>query len=292
MQITTTSLFAAGRSLEFSATLAGDPDQTVGMLLAHFNTKMNGTTLGLYARTVTAPIVETLIPGNWYAGPHLFRVDWNATNVVYWIDGIKVVTHNVIFPAAVKMTVIGSDWMRNDVGWLVIDWMRLTPYAASGTYTSKVFNSGFLATWMNASWTANAPAGTNVVVSYRTGNTAIPDGTWTAFTTVSSSGAALSGVSITLTTRERNLWPVCRPLWRRRYSRHVCPIRVPDSLIAATGRSRPRGLCQTVQLRDSTSHGSSVRTRATSVKLSLSSKTTSEFDRAARSATAESRWVR
>jgi hypothetical protein len=93
------------------------------------------------------------------------------------------------------MTVIAVDWRRFDIGSLTVDWMRLTPYAASGTYTSKVFNAGFPATWMNASWTADAPAGTTVVVSYRTGNTAIPDGTWTAFTTVSSSGAALSGVS-------------------------------------------------------------------------------------------------
>jgi hypothetical protein len=85
--------------------------------------------------------------------------------------------------------------MRNDVGKLVVDWMRLTPYAASGAYTSKVFDAGFVAVWMNANWTAAAPAGTGVVVSYRTGNTPTPDGTWTAFTTVTAPGGPLAGQS-------------------------------------------------------------------------------------------------
>ena len=127
--------------------------------------------------------------------PHTFRIDWNATNIVYWIDGVTVATHNVTFPSTVKMTMIASDWMRNDLGKLVVDWMRLTPYAASGTYTSKVFDAGFIATWMNATWVAATPAGTGVVVSYHTGNTPTPDGTWTAFTTVPASGGVLSGQS-------------------------------------------------------------------------------------------------
>jgi len=194
-QVVSATLYGAGRSLEFSATLFNEPDQTLGLLLAHFNTKTTGATVSLYARTVTLPVVETLIPGNWFNQPHKFRVDWNATNIVYSIDGVIVATHNVIFPPLVKMPVLMSDWQRIDTGKLVVDWIRLTPYAASGTYTSQVFDAGFSATWMNATWTAATPAGTSAAVSYRTGNTPTPDGTWTAFTTVSGPGAALSGMS-------------------------------------------------------------------------------------------------
>jgi hypothetical protein len=194
-QILTASLYGAGRSLEFAATLFGDADQTAGFLLAHFNTKLVGSTVSLYARTINYPLVETLIPGNWFNRSHKFRIDWNATTIVYSIDDVVVATHNVAFSPLLKLPVIASDWMRNDVGKLVVDWMRLTPYAASGAYTSKVFDAGFVAVWMNANWTAAAPAGTGVVVSYRTGNTPTPDGTWTAFTTVAAPGGALAGQS-------------------------------------------------------------------------------------------------
>jgi hypothetical protein len=194
-QITSTTLYGVGRSLEFSATIFNEPDQTVGLLLAQFNTKTTGTTASLYARTVTNPVVETLIPGNWFNQPHKYRIDWNASNIVYWIDGVVVATHNVTFPAVVRMTVIASDWKRNDLGKIVIDWLRVTPYAASGTYTSKVFDAGFIATWMNVRWTAATPAGTGVTIGYRTGNTPAPDATWTAFTTVATPGGVLAGQS-------------------------------------------------------------------------------------------------
>jgi hypothetical protein len=72
--------------------------------------------------------------------------------------------------------------------------MRLGPYAPAGTYTSKVFDATTAATWLTLSWTAATPAGTSVVMSYRTGNTPTPDATWTPFA-VTTSGAALSGTS-------------------------------------------------------------------------------------------------
>src|SRR5262249_21461252 len=194
-QIVTSSLYGSGRSLEFGATMFGEPDQSVGFLLAHFNTKTVGSTVTLYARTVTVPLVEPPIPGNWFSGPHRFRIDWNPTSLVYSIDGVVVATHNVAFQAVVRMPLLAADWMRMDTGKLIVDWMRLSPYAASGTYTSKVFDAGFSAVWMNANWTAAAATGTGVVVSYRTGNTPTPDASWTAFTTVSAPGGGLAGTS-------------------------------------------------------------------------------------------------
>ncbi|HXI29624.1 MAG TPA: MBG domain-containing protein, partial [Vicinamibacterales bacterium] len=189
-------LYGVGHTLEFAATFSGAPQQSAGLLLAQFTTKLNGGSMALYATTINGLVpVQTLIPGsNWFGVEHRFRVDWTTAGVAYWVDGVKVATHNVSFAPSVKMTIFANDLWKTD-GVLMINWMRMTPYVTSGSYLSAVFNAGFQATWMNANWTANAPAGTTVAINYRTGNTPTPDGTWTAFKPLSASGAAMTGVS-------------------------------------------------------------------------------------------------
>jgi hypothetical protein len=80
----------------------------------------------------------------------------------------------------------------------------MTPYAAEGNYTSPVFDAGGVVTWVSSSWTATKPAGTAVEVQYRTGDTPTPDASWTSFTTVNTSGDALTGASqyVQFTVRE------------------------------------------------------------------------------------------
>jgi hypothetical protein len=73
--------------------------------------------------------------------------------------------------------------------------MRLTPYLSPATFTSRVFDGGAQVTWSTAAWTADLPAGTTVTVSVRTGNTAVPDASWTAFSVVPSPGGAIGGTS-------------------------------------------------------------------------------------------------
>jgi hypothetical protein len=65
----------------------------------------------------------------------------------------------------------------------------MTAYAASGTYTSPVYNAGSSVAWQNASWVSDIAPGTSVSVQVRTGTTPTPDATWTAFTTVALGGA-------------------------------------------------------------------------------------------------------
>jgi hypothetical protein len=139
------------------------------------------------------------IPG--ITGSHLFRIDWNPSSVAYWIDGNLVASHAIALttsmrPAARDQAVGG--------GAITMDWMRMSPYAASGTYTSTVINALSIVDWVKASWTADTPAGTDVVVSYRTGNTNQVDATWTPFTTVPTSGAALGASSKFLQFRCRS----------------------------------------------------------------------------------------
>ena len=74
---------------------------------------------------------------------------------------------------------------------LSVDWMRMTPYAATGTFLSRVFDAGSPSAWGNLSWTSQ---GATVALSVRTGNTPTPDGTWTT-TAIAASGDPISATS-------------------------------------------------------------------------------------------------
>src|SRR5262249_20340413 len=127
--------------------------------------------------------VDTPIAGSWFGAPHRYRIDWNASSVTYSIDGAVVVTHNVAI--AGTMRPIASDY-DGDGRALAVQGLDLTPYAASASFTSAVLDAASTVNWTGAAWTGTTPAGTAVVLSVRSGNTAVPDGTWTAYTVASS----------------------------------------------------------------------------------------------------------
>ena len=193
----TSGTYAVGRSLDFVATFTTEAFQHVGFGVdlatgpwAIFSTANGGA---LYARSNPGSgSQDTVIPGNWLGTPHHYRVDWTATSVVYWIDGMQVVTHAVAISTAMRPLI--SDLLVGGQK-LVVDWMHLSPYSTPATFTSRVLDAGVLAAWGTMSWTADQPTGTTLAMSVRTGNTSVPDGTWTAFTTVSASGASLTGTT-------------------------------------------------------------------------------------------------
>jgi hypothetical protein len=81
------------------------------------------------------------------------------------------------------------------VGTVALDWIRMTPYAASGTYTSRVFDAGAAGPWATVTWGADVPAGTSLTVSVRTGNSATPGASWTAWRVLPSPGSAIAATS-------------------------------------------------------------------------------------------------
>ena len=214
--------YTAGHTLEFVATFSGAPNQNAGFGLttallppfAMFGVKTDGQ---LYARSVApGQAFETAIPGSWFSGPHRFRIDWNATNVVYWIDGTQVMAHTITYKGSgSSMRPAITDLTVGD-GALSVSWMRMTAYATSGTYTSSVYDASASVAWQTASWVTDSPAGTNVVVAVRTGTTPTPDASnWTAFQTLSS-GATVGGTSryaqyrITLSTTVQSAAPAVK----------------------------------------------------------------------------------
>ena len=71
-----------------------------------------------------------------------------------------------------------------------VDWVHMSPYASSGTFYSRVFDGGGAANWGIATWTAETPSGTSIVISARSGNTPTPDGTWSGFSPITN-GASI-----------------------------------------------------------------------------------------------------
>jgi hypothetical protein len=193
--IATSTYYNAGRSLEFVATFRGSPYQHIGFGI-DFNTgpwaiftTYDGT--ALYARTRNdTKSNSTLIAGNWFDAPHRFRIDWGAGSVSYSIDGSLVATHAVAITSVMRPAV--SSYVV-DSRILAVNWLRMSPYAASGTFLSRVFDAGGVANWGAPTWNAAAPSGTSLQMSVRLGNTAVPDSSWTAFTPLAASGTAVSG---------------------------------------------------------------------------------------------------
>ena len=70
----------------------------------------------------------------------------------------------------------------------------MSPYPAIGTFLSRIHDAGAAADWGSLDYTATTPAGTAVGLEVRTGDTATPDGSWSAFTAVAD-GADIAGAS-------------------------------------------------------------------------------------------------
>jgi hypothetical protein len=198
--------FGPGRTLEFVATFSAAPFQHVGFgggndvapgeifntaPWAMFSTGSAGT--ALQARTyIGGPLNDFTIPGSFFGAPHLYRIDWNASTVDFYIDGALVHSETITIagpmrPAISDLNVGGAS--------VSADWIRMTPYAPSGSFTSRVFDAGSPSTWGEATWSADLPAGTALALFARQGSTPVPDGTWTAFTSIPSSGSVVGGSS-------------------------------------------------------------------------------------------------
>jgi len=109
--------------------------------------------------------------------------------VTFWIDDVKVATHSVAVVQNMKPGALDS--VVGD-GALVVDYMRMTPYAASGVYTSNIYDAGAPVTWTTANWLADVPAtGATVTIEVRRGNSVTPDATWTPFLKVATSGSTI-----------------------------------------------------------------------------------------------------
>ncbi|MGN6619409.1 MAG: immunoglobulin domain-containing protein [Ilyomonas sp.] len=192
--------FGPGTYLEFAATFGAFSNQHIGFGAGTDATSTGGiysngpwamfstfsSTTTLYARTSAGTAEDFSITGvaNLIGSPHLFRIEWGTDNTFnYYIDGILVHTTTAVINVPMRPAI--SSFSNASIS---VDWIHVLPYSASGTFTSRVFDAGVTKVWGPVTWNANLPFGTALNISVRTGNTATPDGTWSDFTPVTSSG--------------------------------------------------------------------------------------------------------
>jgi len=196
--------YGPGRSLEFVATFAAAAFQHIGFGAgsdlapneefntspwAMFSTGTSGTSL--QARVWSGTNTDVSLGASYLGSPHRYRIVWNASSVDFYIDGTLVHSEPQAVPGPMRPGI--SDFAVGGAT-LAVDWIRMTPYAASGSFTSRVFDASQSVAWGAMTWSADTPTGTSLAMLARSGNTAVPDGTWTAFSPVLTSGTIL-GVS-------------------------------------------------------------------------------------------------
>ena len=209
----TTGTFAPGRTLEFRATFTSTANQSVGLgntlneaPWAMFSTRAGGA-LRVSTRNGTTPI-ELSLGATYLGAPHTYRITWTAASVVYSVDGVVVATQNTAIPTSMHAVVRTT---QLEAAAVLVDWLRLSPYAPTGTFTSVCSTAGH-----PSSGTARLVdrwcAGRNhsVVGSARgTARPRTPRGAGTRH--VGSSGASINVRRATSSTR----WSCRRPRRRR-----------------------------------------------------------------------------
>ena len=214
--VTNEPMFAPGRSLEFVATFTGGPFQAAGFGQAFvaapwaaFDFGPTGTSMVANTSGTTTP---NICPGC-VGTSHLYRIDWTSTSVTYYIDGVQVARHTVAITQSMR-PILADSGVGNKT--LRVDWARLTPYAASGTFLSRIFDAGRTMIWNDVTYTSVVPVGTSLALSVRMGGTPTPDGTWTDFMPITGSGAAINLTSryiqyrAELATTDLNQTPVLK----------------------------------------------------------------------------------
>jgi hypothetical protein len=83
---------------------------------------------------------------------------------------------------------LGSEPLR-------IEWMRLSPYAPAGRFTSRVFDAGAPAMWQALTWDASVPESTSLTVEVRTGDAPRPGAGWSSWRSLAPSGEPLGATS-------------------------------------------------------------------------------------------------
>ena len=213
----TDPLVGSGRAVEFAGTFSGAPFQNAGFAVtlsgageswAMFGT--NETTGVLQARTRNAggTVVDVVLGAQYVGSEHRFRIEWD-TSVRFYVDGTLVHTAATV---GGTMRALASEYTAGGGG-LTLKWLRLTPHAASGSFLSRIHDAGMVADWGAMSYSAQVPQGSTLGLDVRTGATATPDGSWTAFTPIAA-GQDVPGSSryiqyrARFTTGNGNITPV------------------------------------------------------------------------------------
>ena len=113
--------------------------------------------------------------------PHTYRIEWTASAIRFYVDG--TLRHTSAIAITDQLRPIASDFGAGG-GALAIDWMRMSPYPAAGSFTSRVFDAGSTVGWQQLSADELHPVNTSLGFEVRSGNVAVPDASWSSFVPV------------------------------------------------------------------------------------------------------------
>lgn len=179
------------RSLEFEATFRGT-EQLAG--LASDGNGPSAMFAGrggeLYATITNGRNVTAVkLPQILLDAPHRYRVEWTSAGAVLSVDDVEVARGPL--PLAPMRPLLRD--LKGDDAPFALGWLRESNFRPSSTYVSRVLDAQQMVTWDRATWRATVPDGTAVKVSVRTGSRRSPDGTWSAWTSLSGPGARVVG---------------------------------------------------------------------------------------------------
>lgn len=184
------------RVLDFRATFAARPDQHGGFGIDYvqapwvmFSTKWGRR---LYARSHHVLLEDKRLPGIWFDGPHDFRIEWNLLDIAFSVDGDRVGYLLVPVPGYARAVVANQ---RVDGPPLDVEWMRVSPYAAAGSFTSRVLDAGATVEWTDATLRADVPAGTTMDLFVRTADVRRSGRGWSPWRRLPGPDAAVGGAS-------------------------------------------------------------------------------------------------
>ena len=123
---------------------------------------------------VIAAVPTAVTPDAW----HVFRIEVLADRVEFYADGVHVDTRTGTgYTMPLRFAYYKSGGSATA---MPIDWVRVTPYQANaGSHDSAVLDAGAAGTaWTDLTWNGSEPAGTTVALATRTGETAVPDASW------------------------------------------------------------------------------------------------------------------
>jgi hypothetical protein len=200
------------RSLEFSAVFAARPEQHAGLGInfvdvpwAMYSTKWGRR---LYGRTHLLTIEDKKFSDGWFDAPHRFRIDWNILDIVFSVDGTRLAHLMVPMPGYMRALAANERLGKQP---LRIEWMRLSPFAPEGRFTSRVLDAGALADWHDAEWEADVPEPTSLAMEVRTGDRSRPDRSWSPWRPLGRPGDVVAATSRYL--QYRALLATTDPSW-------------------------------------------------------------------------------
>ena len=178
-----TAVYSVGRAIEFVATFRAKMYQHVGFgqtLLQGTSWALFSTleqTSRLYVRVSDAgTTTDVPLNGSWLGAPHRYRIEWDASLVRFYIDG--VLEHTQPVSIAADMRPVVSDYTLGGAS-LTVDWLRVTPFASPCTFESRVFDAGQSVAWNSLTWSAGTTAAATVQMSMRAGDDPALSGSWT-----------------------------------------------------------------------------------------------------------------